>query len=272
MKKLKFASAAAAVVTAALFLGGCGLTAGQNAPSPATSSPSPSAAVSPSAYLPAASPSDGTPASLTLETKSYILGNISIKYPQITGLTDQSKQEALNKLIEQSACRDLDSLKKDADAVDYELTYDVTYNTPDVLSVAFNGYSSMEKAAHPSQFLYTVTLDVKNGKTVKLRNMVAISADFVSTLKSGVYTSTSYTMTDEYRASIKEVLDGLDTDTWLNQLQNADVVGYDESSYLTKDALAVSVSVPHVMGDHVEILLSYKVLAPFRTQGSLLPQ
>jgi hypothetical protein len=254
----------------AFILGGCALRPG--------TTPAPSASVTPevSASPPSDSPVVISPAAdepgFSLEEKTYASGNISIKYPQITGMTDTAKQDRLNKLIYRSASRDSDDIKQEAGAVDYELTYTVTLNTPELISVAFSGYSSTEGAAHPSQFLYTVTLDVKNEKVLKLRDMVTLNQAFVEVLKSAAYSSMSFDMTDENRTAIKTLLDGYDADSWLNDLQNADDTGYATCSYLTKDALAVSVSVPHVMGDHVELLVSYKALDAFRPQGSLLPR
>ncbi|NLM84115.1 MAG: hypothetical protein GX189_05325, partial [Clostridiales bacterium] len=49
-------------------------------------------------------------------------------------------------------------------------------------------------------------------------------------------------------------------------------VAAEECSYLTGTALGVSISVPHVLGGHIEILLDYSGLDAYRAEGSLLPK
>ncbi|SHI20953.1 hypothetical protein SAMN02745823_03427 [Sporobacter termitidis DSM 10068] len=199
----------------------------------------------------------------------YTEGAITIKYPQVVGLTNAVLQEAINKRISDAALRDLPILRDDTTLAEYDITGKIAYNSPDLISVYFEGYSNYRQAAHPNTFLYTVTIDVKNQKTVSLPELVKISGDFVNALIAGTYSSMNYDMTSDISSSIREYLRGMGTDYWLSELKNADTAGYAAASYLTKDALAVSVSVPHALGDHIEILLPYRELAAFKTDSPI---
>lgn len=203
--------------------------------------------------------------SFEFEEKTYSDGVISIKFPQIKNYSDGVLQEKLNKLISDSAKRDLDTLRGDTTLDDYQINGTVTYNSTDLISIYFEGYSSYEGAAHPSQFLYTVTIDVNKQKAVRLKDLVKIDESFVKLLESGDIRSMGYDMTDEYRSSIQDYISGFGAEYWVQELLNADSSGYITVSYLTKDALAVSVSVPHVMGDHVEVLIPFKDLKDYKT-------
>jgi hypothetical protein len=57
--------------------------------------------------------------------------------------------------------------------------------------------------------------------------------------------------------------------TPITELKNADSPTSNTATYLTKDALVISVSVPHALGDHIEITLPYKDLQKYKTRSTL---
>jgi hypothetical protein len=205
---------------------------------------------------------------LNFTEKTYTNGTVTIKYPQLTGMTDSAAQEKLNKIISDAALRDLDSLKNESDT-EYELNYMLTYKSPNVISIYFDGYMYAQGAAHPNQFLYSVSIDVTKQKSITLKDLVKIDESFVDMMLSSNFSSTSYDMTSELQSAIKDELVQMDTDSWIAELNNADSIGTSTFSYLTDDALVISVSVPHVMGDHVEIQLKYKDLTKYKTDNPL---
>ena len=207
---------------------------------------------------------------LIFEDKWYGNGVINIQFPQISNLSDTVLQGQLNQLISESAFRDYSFMENNTDLTEYQLTGTVTYNSPSLFSIYFVGYDIFKQSAHPNQFLYAVTIDVQNARTLPLKELVQINERFVGTMLAGTYHSMmGYTMTSDLRASITNYLDETNTDSWITQLDNAGTSGHDTASYLTEDALAISVTVPHYMGDHVEILLPYQDLKDFRMGSPL---
>jgi hypothetical protein len=75
-------------------------------------------------------------------------------------------------------------------------------------------------------------------------------------------------LTPDFVSAVKDSLNFLGTDFWVQQLQKADATG-EVSSFLTKDALGISVGVGHVMGDHVEFLIKFSALQGFKTDNAL---
>ncbi|MCF3243889.1 hypothetical protein, partial [Escherichia coli] len=86
------------------------------------------------------------------------------------------------KILADSALRDLSEIKNDSTLADYELAGTVAYNSPRVVSVYFDGYNNYKEAAHPNQFLYTVTVDLQSMKPVALKDLVRIDESFVGKL------------------------------------------------------------------------------------------
>lgn len=227
--------------------------------SPSPSQPSESAEPSPS------SAQESAGAAFKFEEKTFSKGGISIKYPQIVEAPDTAKAEQLNKLLADSALRDLQIIENDQDLDVYELSGTVSTPGPRVISVFFEGYANYKMAAHPYQFMYTVTIDAEKLQTVSLSQLINISEKFIPVLIDGTYSATGCEITDEIREQIRDFLDDFDAEHWVAELKKADQEGAYTFSYLTPDALVISVSAPHVMGDHIEISILYGDLDEFRT-------
>jgi hypothetical protein len=97
-------------------------------------------------------------------TETFSQDNIKIQYPQIKGLGDDSKEKAINYLIKN------DLLKNEVEepfktygegTLTMNLNYQVTLNTPELLSVVYIGNSEVEDAAFPTNEIYTTTIDLK---------------------------------------------------------------------------------------------------------------
>lgn len=199
------------------------------------------------------------------EEKTYTDGGILIKYPQVTDI-DSAAREALNKMISDTALRDVPELPN---GTEYELNYKITFNTPAVISMYFEGYANIPQTAHPYQFLRALTIDTAEMKPVRLQSLLSAVDGVVDVIINGRYSASGYEMTEEYEAAIKENLISMGGDYWLDEIKRADAPDSATASFLTEDALVISVSVPHVMGDHVEIYLPFEDLAGYRTDNSI---
>lgn len=282
MKYYKELAVMVALILALLFAG-CAATFGSenslksSSPSVITKNPSAAAiAANPSTPLSTDNPAvaahtpSGFKAEFEFEEYTFIDNTLSIQYPQIVNLSDNALQDKLNKIISDSALRDLPSIQDESTLDEYRIVSEVTYSSPELISINFEGYCAFKQAAHPSQFLYAVTIDVQNLKTITLKDLVNIDEKFVHTIISGPYsTMMGYEMTSDIIASIADYFNGFGVDFWIKELENADIRGSDTVSYLRKDALAISVAAPHVMGDHIEILTPYANLQRFKTDSPI---
>lgn len=233
---------------------------------PESAPPTPSTAVSPiPESAPPASSAVHVPG-FSFEEKTYSKDAIKIKYPQIINMNDGTAQEKLNKLISETALIDVKELET---GTEYELNYEVTLNAPTIISIYFDGYGNVPGAAHPYQFLRSVTIDTVSQRTVPLTSLISINEGFVEVMLNGALSSMSYDMTDEYESAIRTYLAESGAEFWTDLLRNADLPSAAVYSYLTEKALVLSVSVPHVMGDHVELVLPFKDLEGYQTDSHL---
>jgi hypothetical protein len=156
-------------------------------------------------------------AAFKFEEITFSKGGISIKYPQITEAHDAAKAEQINKLIADSALRDLSAIENDQDLDVYELTGKVSLPGQKVVSVSFEGYANYKMAAHPYQFIYTVTIDAEKLQTGSLQELINVSKEFIPVFTNGTYSATGYEITDEIKAQIRDFLDDFDVEYWVGE-------------------------------------------------------
>ena len=218
-----------------------------NNPAP-TPSPFPGGTATPAPGQTAAPTPSGPAYEITGDV--YTKGDITIRYPQITGLGDMEDQ--INTLLKDDAT----AVAAEGGAVDVD--YTVTWAGPHLLSVGYSGLRNGEGSAYPNNLFYTTNVDIASGTKVRLSDVVTIDAGFIEEYKTGAFVPQEPGFL-EAEESIRENAAGYD----LNQAFAGADKGYGAEnsdycfSYFTGDALGISIGVPHAVGDHAEFEIGY---------------
>ncbi|NLA87830.1 MAG: DUF4163 domain-containing protein, partial [Clostridiales bacterium] len=247
------------VVLVIFVLSGCGAVVQSpatdgNGLSPSSVVETPSSTPSPSASeAPSAEPSPG----YSIVTASFSQDEISIDYPQISGLGDSAKEQKINDYIKNdiwdSQVTEVIDGYKDID-MDIKLTVDmgyrVTLSTSKLLSIEYSGSAYIEGGAHPNNYFYGVTIDLESAARLKLYDFVQIDEHLIEKLRSSAKTLQLFDSAENNSAVIDEVLSNLENGDdhfpiW--ELHN----GSEKNFCLTPDALVVNVYISHVAGDYV---------------------
>ncbi|QHI71632.1 PdaC/SigV domain-containing protein [Aminipila terrae] len=202
-----------------------------------------------------------------LKSETFKDKDVVINYPQLINLSDTTAQDKINKIIKDQAFLTYNDVLKQGEEFSYELKYDVKYCSPELLSIRFNGYINFIQSAHPSNFVQTLNINIKDQKTVKLNDIVNINEGFVDLFKKGKYLSPYPDQPPELMESINSFLKETDTKGWIELLKTSDSLDINNGgqySYFTKDGLVIVVSVPHFMGDFAEFQINYKDLSDYK--------
>lgn len=255
---------------AIFILSGCGAAvqspgATNNVPSPSGVVASPSPASSPSATeAPTAEPTpvdEGPGATVSpgysIVTASFSQDQISIEYPQIKGLGDSAIEKTVNEYIKKDiwnsqVAETIDAYKDIGMDItlSVDMGYEVTLSTGKLLSIAYTGSAYVEGGAHPNNYFYGVTIDLENGKRLKLSDFVPIDEYLIEKLRSSAKNLQLFDNAENNNAVIEEVLGNLqngDDHFPIWELHN----GSERNFCLTPDALVVNVYISHVAGDFV---------------------
>ncbi len=192
-------------------------------------------------------------------------GKITIKYPQIKGLGDDSKEKTINDIIKNTVwdnnVESIVIIYQDDQNVDVikqlsqDLTYQVTLNTDALLSVVYTGTAYLEGGAFPTYVIDTITVDIKNAKKLELTDFTAIDNNLAQKIKHS---------TEVSNESVKE---GMAQSNLIGEVQNFDdqvlIQGLKEkyayyTYYLTPTSLVISVQVSHAGGDYALVTLPGK--------------
>jgi len=197
-----------------------------------------------------------------INSKIYDKNKVKIIYPQISSLSDQVKQKAINKLLEEEALDILKGYLQDDPKlknVTLKMNYEVKLKNNKYISVAYSGYGNVKGTAHPLSLFYTTNIDVEEGKGIRLSDYADITK--VLTKLKNLKTVKVVAKEEELAEAQKSALMEMNDDQLLKILKDTDF--YVENgkikipenggfSYMEENNIIVSLPVSHAIGDHAE--------------------
>jgi hypothetical protein len=203
-----------------------------------------------------------------INTKTYTAnnGDITFRYPQISGLYDQDIQDFYNKLF-QSDCKEAVSDETSPSTLD--VSFEVKYKTKDKLSIVFYGSYFYEGAAHPYAYAYCYNIDLATGETFVPSEQISAekAADAILadkwTLLGPVDDVTKDDIIEYYNSYSEEALKDAITEKDVFTVKRDKNGKFSTtgqtacSSYLDSNGSPVRILfVSHALGDYVEVKLN----------------
>lgn len=124
--------------------------------------------------------------SYTVELETYHYENIWVEYPVVRNLRDKEREERINRLIEDFIFEDIvgtDNSYYQLDEVYMDMECRVTLQSPALLSFYCVGSPYLENSK-PYDDVYTMTIDMKEVKELKLWDFVEIDEELVERIKN----------------------------------------------------------------------------------------
>ncbi|GMK38559.1 hypothetical protein PCCS19_16130 [Paenibacillus sp. CCS19] len=205
--------------------------------------------------------SEGQSAAPTLERATLTEHDMKIQYPQITNLGDAKLEKTINSLIRNEARKAISYYAANETTMDID--YAVKRMDDKILSIQYTGYANSKGAAHPNNLYFTTNVDLTTGMKMLLKDTVKLDDSFVKLLRSAKYVPFDPSL-DLSKEAADELSNWSDAEL-LTYMKQADDIGIGNVlnvfTYRTADALGISLSVPHALGDHVEFEISNADLA-----------
>lgn len=195
----------------------------------------------------------------------YTNKNVTVNYPQIINLGDDNKQNKINELIKNEALYGFTNGVDDN--LSLEINYDIKLESADVVSILYSGVAGFKGAAHPTNLLYTTNINIKNGKKLKLVDLIKIDENLAKNFKKGRYINLESIdnpeSSQQLQSAVADYVNNIDINDLIKDFNQSDNRGIKENpsntfSYLTKDSIVISITVPHPIGDHAEYEIKYK--------------
>lgn len=204
---------------------------------------------------------EGQSANPRLERATLTEHEMKIQYPQITNLGDAKLEKTINSLIKNEARKAISYYAANETTMDVD--YTVKRMNDKMLSIQYAGYANSKGAAHPNNLYFTTNVDLTTGMKMLLKDNVKLDDSFVQLLHKAKYVPCDPSL-DLSKEAANELTNWSDAEL-LTYMKQADDIGIGNIlnvfSYWTDDALGISVSVPHALGDHVEFEISKADLA-----------
>jgi hypothetical protein len=191
-----------------------------------------------------------------LERASLTEHDMKLQYPQITNLGNAKLEKTINSLIKNEARKAISFYAGNETTMDVD--YTVKRMDDRILSIQYTGYVSSKGAAHPNNLYFTTNVDMTTGMKMLLKDTIKLDESFVQLLRKAKYVPADPNL-DLSTEAANELNNWSDAEL-LTYMKQADDIGIGNVlnvySYRTKDAVGISISVPHALGDHVEFEIS----------------
>lgn len=185
---------------------------------------------------------------------------VKVVFPQLIDMENTELQNTINENVKQMVMQEISEEGLTA----YGLGYQVATQGTGILSVIFRGYCNYEGAAHPTNLIRTMNLDLTTGRNLRLKDY----ADMAQ-IVSGLETASGYEI-------ISEGVDMADFSAFLNNGYVTDyamtLLDYDVDwnnqelipagySAIRNNHVVLFVEAEHAMGDYVELEFDHVTLS-----------
>jgi len=189
--------------------------------------------------------------------EDYENGSVHIRYPQLRQLNaPPERMQMINALLRAEALKGLHYYKDTTHPYTLSIDFTVTLRSSKLLSVQYRGSGYVDGAAHPNPLFYTTNVDLVRGNRLKLDDFVPIDGRLVHKFKHGRFKAVNPRM-----ASLPEQLSKDELMRMFQRADDLDRIGTEDQSdtfsYLTKEALGISIGVGHAAGGHAEFEIRY---------------
>lgn len=190
---------------------------------------------------------------------SHKNSQVSVTYPVFSGADMQEINIDIYAFV-----KDFAELYYGQDYTDLqlELTFEVKRYDAEYLSIAFTGTGNIRTAAHANNLFLTKNYDLQKMEPITLSALHTIDRAFADAL---------YAAAEEQFIALARQDSSFDAETmWeifqadyptadalLPVLQKCDTAPTSCQSYITRDAIGVSLPVSHVSGDHIEVEVAF---------------
>ena len=261
----------AAVAAAVLVMGSCGkktTTEVTNAAAATTAAPTTAAptTAAPETTAPPETKEVVQNKNVKIKTtiEKYVSNNVSIEYPQVSGLEDAEQEEKLNAHLKENALSILTSYPDSKEPMDpakdtLDIECEVISADMSRVTAVYKGSYYMDQAAHPNNLFYTNTVDTKTLRDYCLKDAADPYTMAVYALAEDVVLKDA---DNELREAYLEWQKDMKPEQYQACLENADfpltkssdgktLTWPDSFSYESEGDLYFSVPVPHALGDYV---------------------
>lgn len=210
-------------------------------------------------------------------TNTYIDEEISIRYPQVKGLGDNSKERKINELIKNdildSTIGSVNPNKTKRDLLDLTMDFDIKMDTPEILSVLYSGYSTYYTgdpdirnwSSHGYRF-HSITINMITGEKLELSDFVNIDLELINKVKASenvtnriveshiLSRSGDLKKIAEYRQQLLQVIQSDNDEDLLNELTDRSDITF----CVTSDSLIIKFNsdIAHAAGYYALVEIS----------------
>ena len=188
----------------------------------------------------------------------YSKNSISVTYPQIIGLGDEDAQKYANEALYEHIKAAVDHYVKDPEKDKLTITYETLTLYRGQYSVLYKGTYKAD-SSEPVYIAFTDNINLITSTNIRLSSRISKDS-----LKKSIFETKDYTITESNALNNSYVVSYLENESeeyFDSLVQNSDFGSTsfpNAFSYSNGDEIRIIITVPHLLGDYVEISLVRK--------------
>jgi len=175
--------------------------------------------------------------------------DITINCPVFAEYSDRVNQAIKEEAYLALNAYDLDFFEPE-EQLSLEIDYEIKWKTDELISIIFSGLGYIQGTAHPNHFFYTLNIDAKTAKKVRLADRVTIDDSFMQAIYQAARDIPEPELHDAFIGHYKNAEQLLEYLATADSLENGFENQLDVFSYFTPTAIGVSLPIGTY---HVEI-------------------
>ena len=201
---------------------------------------------------------DLTNVKLDAKDTVYTENDISVTDPQIVGLSDEAAQDFANEALYKHMKAVVDHYVKDPEKDKLTITYETLTLYRGQYSVLYKG-TYKAASSEPVNIAFTDNINLITSTNIRLSSRISKDS-----LKKSIFETKDYTITESNALNNSYVVSYLENESedYYDELVKSADFGGDSFpnafSYSDGDEIRIIITVPHLLGDYVEISLVRK--------------
>ena len=190
----------------------------------------------------------------------FLEETISAEYPQFQDSGYDVENAFLRRTVEEVVRVNLAGSTAETST---DLTGEVTYWDGTVLCFVLEGLWNDSSAAHPIHFWEPILMDLERQTLISLADLMPLENEFLLSFRQAYQEQIVFRLEEKLQMDLSQDADALQQ--WLEGYSDeairsdlsltAQNPGGSFRGFFTETAVGISVSIPHALGDHVEIYL-----------------
>lgn len=194
---------------------------------------------------------------LVFTDTSHENSNVKVEYPQIKGKGHKTVNELIKSFAKDFA---VNVYSDDYSNLDLEVSYRISYQDSELLSIVFYGFGNVSTAAYPNELLFAINVDLSDSKVLSFSDIFTVNNESLKIVGDNYH---EQFILKKFGGSTNDNAKVYEDISYIGADRLRDIISDDTKFYLSEKSITICIELQHAVGDNFEIEVEYSELRDF---------